>query len=163
VRVDVDSQGRAWVVTNNGTLYRYNPSNNSWTNMRQNVRDVGCGTDGSVWVTDVNTKIYRMANAASRSATSSAIKIDTPKNTFSVSAVNERYGNVDLNIKSQNGGTVTVEVFSVLGSGKSVYSRSFDSSSSLVTVRMIEGTLAKGLYIAKVSLNGETKTVKFVL
>jgi len=163
VRVDVDSQGRAWVVTNNGILYRYNPSNNSWTNMRQNVRDVGCGTDGSVWITDVNTKIYRMANAASRSATSATIKTAPINNAFSVSAVNERYGNVDLNIKSQNGGTVTIEVYSVLGSGQKVFSKSFDSSASLVTVRMIEGTLAKGLYIAKVSLNNETKTVKFVL
>ncbi len=161
-RVDVDRQGRAWVVTNNNILYRYNPAGNNWTNMRQNVSDVGCGTDGSVWVTDVNTKIYRMANAA-RTAARTAQKIGPVNNAFNVTAVNAKDGNVDLNIKSENGGDLSVAVYSVLGSGQKVFSKSFNSSSSLVTVRLIEGTLAKGMYIAKVALNGKTKTVKFVL
>ncbi|KZS41232.1 hypothetical protein AWE51_22775 [Aquimarina aggregata] len=156
-RVDVDKQGRAWVVTNNNTLYRYNPSNNTWTNMRQNVNDVGCGTDGSVWITDVNTKIYRMANAAK------SVKITSDTGAFSLSAVHERYGNIDLNIKSQNGGDLKVDVYSVLGSGQKVYSKSFNTPSTNLTVRLIEGTLASGMYIAKVVLNGETKTIKFVL
>jgi len=148
-RVDIDKQGRPWVVSGN-TLFRYNPSNNTWTNIRPNAADVACGVDGSTWITGTDAKIYRLAGAAKVLNSNSA--------NFKVTAVNSK-GNVDLNIES--GGDISVEVYNM--SGQSVYSDEFNTSATNTTIQLRGDTIAPGIYVAKVTVNGSTKTVKIVL
>jgi len=67
--------------------------------------------------------------------------------------------NTDLNIQSADGGDISVAVYNLLG--QSVYSESFNTPAPTVTIRLDQKNLSSGQYIARISLNGKTKTVRF--
>jgi len=80
------------------------------------------------------------------------------QDSFDVFAI-KNSGNTELNIKSMQGGNVAIKVYNL--SGQSIYSESFNTPAPLVTIRLDQTNLSAGFYIAKVSLNGVTKTMKF--
>jgi len=77
---------------------------------------------------------------------------------FKVAAVNNK-NNTELNIQSMSGGDIAVNVYNL--AGQSVYSESFNTPAPLVTIRLDKTNLSSGLYVAKISLNGKTQTLKF--
>jgi hypothetical protein len=52
VRIDVDPQGRPWVVNANGDILRL--ERQGWQRLPGRARDIGIGANGSVWVVGVN-------------------------------------------------------------------------------------------------------------
>lgn len=87
-------------------------------------------------------------------------QLSAKSNSFDIIAVNNQ-GTVDLNIESSMGGAIKVDVFSL--SGKKIYTDSFNTLSTNVTIRLAEGTITSGFYIVKVNIDGETKIIKFSL
>jgi thiol-disulfide isomerase/thioredoxin len=49
-RVAVDAEGAAWVVTTDGSIYKYNLTTKYWDLQPGNAKDIGVGGDGSVWI-----------------------------------------------------------------------------------------------------------------
>jgi len=80
------------------------------------------------------------------------------QNSFKAFAVNKA-NYAELNIESMTGGDIAVNVYNLVG--QAVYSESFNTPAPAVTIRLDKSKLASGLYVAKISLNGKTQTVKF--
>ncbi|MCX6180867.1 MAG: M12 family metallopeptidase [Bacteroidetes bacterium] len=49
VRISVDNQGSPWIINDMGTVWRL--ANGTWTNMAASATDIGCGADGSTFIT----------------------------------------------------------------------------------------------------------------
>lgn len=47
VRIDVDHEGNAWVISKNNDIWKWNGS--KWVQIPGKARDIGIGADGSVW------------------------------------------------------------------------------------------------------------------
>ena len=58
-RIDVDNDGVARVVQENGAIWHYNGSPGSWTQSWESATDIGIGADGTIWITHTNGSIYR--------------------------------------------------------------------------------------------------------
>ena len=57
LRVDVDPQGSAWVVLENGEMRHFDGS--AWQVIPGNSRDIGVGADGTVWGVGTDGRVYR--------------------------------------------------------------------------------------------------------
>ncbi|MEO6000547.1 MAG: hypothetical protein ABIN89_27125 [Chitinophagaceae bacterium] len=53
VRIAVDPNGVPWVINDSNNIYRWN--GNDWDLMPGNATDIGIGSDGSVWITGINS------------------------------------------------------------------------------------------------------------
>jgi len=83
-------------------------------------------------------------------------QLNTISSDFKVSTVNSK-GSLEINI--EGGGDISVDVYSI--SGQNVYSEALNTEALSTTIRLEEGSLSSGVYIAKISVEGNTKTVKF--
>jgi len=86
--------------------------------------------------------------------------LDNKKGSFKI-ATFKNNGDTVLNIESIHGGDIAIDVYNL--AGQSIYSERFSTPSSAVSIPLGGKAIASGLYIAKVSLNGQTKTIKFAL
>lgn len=77
---------------------------------------------------------------------------------FSNNAFTHSYNNTvkTLNLESSNMAMTSVEIYSILG--QSVMTKSLNATSESIDV----SSLTDGVYLAKVNINGNSKTVKFI-
>jgi len=149
------------VNTSNGYFYLQNRQTNKY------FRPVGDGASSPMEQRPTSYSgsytQWKFQNISARAANTWNVKgltNDTDESVL-VRAINGRKGNLDLNITSKDGGNIDVKIYNLLG--KEVYSDAFNTPASNLTVRLEEGTLATGVYIAKIKVNNETKTIKFAL